>query len=128
MATATKTQVTAPVQTAEELEAAELEQIVPISKEGLAAQRRYHRNKNKIKELQAQIDADQAFLEAECEEKNAKKLTYKGVVAVEIVPTTKVSNDYKGFWKQYPMVQAIFVADFQEKDTNATRFDAKKPV
>lgn len=128
MATATKSQVTAPVQTAEELEAAEAEQIVPISKEGLIAQRRYHRNKAKIKELEAQCDADQEFLEAECAEKNAKALSHKGVVAVEMVGTTKTTNDYKGFWKKYPMVQSIFLSDFQTKDTKAVRFDAKKPV
>lgn len=128
MATATKSQVTTPVQTAEELEAAEAEQIVPISKEGLLAQRKYHRLQNKIKELKAEQDAAQEFLEAECAAKNAKKLTYKGVVAVEIVGTTKTTNDYKGLWTKFPEVQAVFVSEFQTKDTNATRFDAKKPV
>lgn len=127
MATATP-QVTAPVQTEEELAAAEAEQIVPISKEGLHAQRKYHRLQNKIKELKAEMEEAQAFLEAECAEKNAKKLTYKGVVAVEIVPTTKTTNDYKGLWKKYPQVQSVFISEFQTKDTNATRFDAKKPV
>lgn len=128
MATATKSQVTAPVQTAEELEAAEAEQIVPISKEGLIAHRRYHRNMAKMKELKAQMDADQEFLENECAEKHAKKLSYRGVVAVEIVGTTKTTNDYKGLWKKFPEVQAVFISEFQTKDTDATRFDAKKPV
>lgn len=127
MATAT-TQVTAPVQTEEELEAAANEQVFPISKAGLLAQRKYHRLQNKIKELKAQQDEAQAFLEAECAEKGAKKLTYKGVVAVEIVGTTKTSNDYKGLWAKFPEVQAVFVSEFQTKDTNATRFDAKKAV
>jgi hypothetical protein len=117
----------APGQTPEEIEAAELEQIVPISKEGLLMQRKYHRLQNKMKELKAELDEAQAFLEAECAEKNAKKLTYKGVVAVEIVNTTQTKNDYKGLWETYPLIQQVFVSEFQSK-TPATRFDAKKPV
>lgn len=127
MATAT-TQVTAPELSVEEIEAAEAEQVFPISREGLLAQRKYHRLSNKIKELKAEQDAAQAFLEAECAQKGAKKLTYKGVVAVEIVGTTKTTNDYKGLWVKYPEIQQAFVSEFQTKDTTATRFDAKKPV
>ena len=131
MATATKseTKVTAPAPglTPEEIEAAENEQVFPISKEGLLAQRKYHRLQNKIKELKAEMDEAQAFLEAECEAKGAKKLTYKGVVAVEIVGTTQTKNDYKGLWELYPMIQQVFVSEFQTK-TPSTRFDAKKPV
>lgn len=132
MATATKseTKVTAPAPgfTPEEIEAAEAEQVFPISREGLLAQRKYHRLSNKIKELKAEQDAAQAFLEAECAQKGAKKLTYKGVVAVEIVGTTKTTNDYKGLWAKFPAIQQVFVSEFQTKDTDATRFDAKKPV
>lgn len=127
MATAT-TQVTAPELSVEEIEAAEAEQVFPISREGLLAQRRYHRLSNKIKELKAEMEEAQAFLEAECAQKGAKKLTYKGVVAVEIVGTTKTTNDYKGLWVKYPEIQQAFVSEFQTKDTTATRFDAKKPV
>lgn len=122
-----KTKVTAPAQTPEEVEAAEAEQVVPISKAGLLAQRRYHRNKAKIKELQSQCAEDQKLLEDEAEEKNAKVLTYKGVPAVAIVDTTSTENDYKGLWKKYPQIQAAFVSEFQTK-TPSTRFDAKKPV
>lgn len=131
MATATKsaTKVTAPAPglTPEEIEAAEAEQIFPISREGLAAQRRYHRLKNKLKEIQAEIDEAQEFLEKECAEKGAKKLTYKGVVAVEIVDTTQTKNDYKGLWEKFPQIQAVFVSEFQTK-APSTRFDAKKAV
>lgn len=127
MATAT-TQVTAPVLSDEEIEAAEAEQVFPISREGLLAQRKYHRLSNKIKELKAEMDEAQAFLEAECAQKGAKKLTYKGIVAVEIVGTTKTTNDYKGLWIKFPQIQQVFVSEFQTKDTTATRFDAKKPV
>jgi len=131
MATATKseTKVTAPAPglTPEEIEAAEAEQVFPISHEGLLAQRKYHRLKNKIKQLQAEADEAQAFLEAECEQKNAKVLTYKGVPAVEMVDTTQTKNDYKGLWEKFPQIQQVFVSSFQSK-TPATRFDAKKPV
>lgn len=127
MATAT-TQVTAPELSVEEIEAAEAEQVFPISREGLLAQRKYHRLSNKIKELKAEMEAAQAFLEAECATKGAKKLTYKGVVAVEIVGTTKTTNDYKGLWAKFPQIQQVFVSEFQTKDSTATRFDAKKPV
>lgn len=131
MATATKseTKVTAPAPglTPDEIEAAELEQVFPISREGRIAQRKYHRLKNKIKELQAEADEAQAFLEAECAQKGAKVLTYKGVPAVEIVDTTQTKNDYKGLWEKFPQIQQVFVSTFQSK-TPATRFDAKKPV
>ena len=131
MATATKseTKVTAPAPglTPEEIEAAENEQVFPISKEGLLAQRKYHRLQNKIKELKAEMDEAQAFLEKECADKGAKKLTYKGVVAVEIVGTTKTTNNYKGLWDAYPLIQQVFVSSFQSKEPS-TRFDAKKAV
>lgn len=126
MATAT-TQVTAPVQTPEEIEAAEAEQIVPISKEGLKLQREYHRILNREKQDAARKKEIAAALEKEMEDQGAKALSYKGVVAAAMVPTTETKNNYAGLWEKYPQIKAVFVAQFQKK-TPATRFDAKKPV
>lgn len=126
MATAT-TQVTAPAVLPEEAEALLAEQIVPISKEGLQKQRRYHRIQTLKKELEAEAEAIKEFHEAEMKAQGAKALSYKGVVAVEMVDTTATKNDYKGLWKKYPEIMATFVSDFQTK-TPSTRYDAKKPV
>lgn len=129
MATATKSQtkVTAPVQTAEELAAAEAEQVVPISKEGLRLQRRYHKIQAMKKALDAELEEIKAFHEAEMKDQGAKALSYRGVVAVEMVDTTKTTNDYKGLWKAHPEIQAVFISKFQTKEPSV-RYDAKKAV
>lgn len=124
MTTAVKS-VSVPTQ--EELEAAEAEQIVPISREGLLKQRRYHKIQAMIKTLEAERDSIKEFHKNEMEEKNAKALSYKGVVAVEMVDTTETKSNYKGLFAKYPEIQAVFVSEFQTK-TPTTRYDAKKPV
>jgi hypothetical protein len=116
-----------PVQSQEELDAAEAEQIVPISREGLLKQRRYHKIQAMKKALDAELEDIKAFHEAEMKEKGAKALSYKGVVAVEMVDTTKVTNNYKGLFAKYPEIQSVFVSDFQTKEPSV-RYDAKKPV
>jgi hypothetical protein len=124
MTTATKS---APVLSQEEIEAAEAEQIVPISRESLLKQRRYHKVQAMIKKLNAELDEIKTFHKAEMEAQNAKALSYKGVVAVELVDTTETKSNYKGLFAKYPEIQAVFVSDFQTK-TPTTRYDAKKAV
>lgn len=117
----------APVLSQEELDAAEAEQIVPISREGLLKQRRYHKVQAMIKKLNAELEEIKEAHKAEMEEKNAKALSYKGVVAVELVDTTETKNNYKGLFQKFPEIQSVFVSEFQSK-TPSTRYDAKKPV
>lgn len=124
MTTATKS---APVLSQEEMDAAEAEQIVPISREGLLKQRRYHKVQAMIKKLEAEAEDIKDFHTKEMQEQNAKALSYKGVVAVELVDTTQTKSNYKGLFSKYPEVQAVFLSEFQTK-TPSTRYDAKKPV
>lgn len=115
---------TAPVQTPEEIEAAEAEQIAKISPEGLKKVRRLHKVKALLKQLETEEEDIKNFLKEEMVEKDAKVLTFKGVPACAMERTTQVKSNSKQLFLDYPQLEAIYVT----KNPDASRFALKSWV
>lgn len=112
---------TAPVQSQEELEAAEAEQIVRISSEGLKKVRRLHKLRAAMKQLETEEKEIKEFLTEEMVEKNAKALAFKGVPAVALEDTTQVKTNSKQLFVDHPELEAIYVT----RNPDAVRFALK---
>lgn len=114
----------APVQTQEEIDAAEAEQIVKISSEGLKRVRRLHKLRAAMKQLENEEKEIKAFLTDEMTEKNAKVLAFKGVPAVALEDTTQVKTNSKQLFVDHPELEAVYVT----RNPDATRFALKNWV